>query len=79
MSLMSRRLPIVCAALLACFASASSIEPFTQRFNEVLSQHGVVGGGFAIVHQQEAPTQSFFGEARKGSGRRNHLQLGLHH
>jgi CubicO group peptidase (beta-lactamase class C family) len=67
MSLMSRRLPIVCAALLACFASASSIEPFTQRFNEVLSQHGVVGGGFAIVHQQEAPTQSFFGEARKGT------------
>ncbi len=69
MSLMSSRVPIVCAALLGglLLASASSFEPFSQRFNTVLSQHGVVGGGFAIVHLQEAATQLFFGEARKGT------------
>jgi CubicO group peptidase (beta-lactamase class C family) len=69
MSLMSSRVPIVCAALLAplLLASASSPSPFAQRFNAVLSQHGVVGGGFAIVHRQEAATQLFFGEARKGT------------
>jgi CubicO group peptidase (beta-lactamase class C family) len=69
MSLMSSRVPIVCAALLGSFllASASSFEPFSQRFNAVLSQHGVVGGGFAIVHAQDPATQLFFGEARKGT------------
>ena len=69
MSLMSSRVPIVCAALLAGLlsASASTLEPFAQRFNAVLSQHGVVGGGFAIVHLQEAATQFFFGEARKST------------
>jgi CubicO group peptidase (beta-lactamase class C family) len=40
-------------------------EAFSQRFDAVLSQHGVVGGGVAIVHIQEPPTQLFFGEARK--------------
>jgi CubicO group peptidase (beta-lactamase class C family) len=69
MSLMSSRVPIVCAALLAGFlsVSASSFEPFSQRFNAVLSQHGVVGGGFAIVHLQDAATQLYFGEARKST------------
>jgi len=69
MSLMSSRVPIVCAVLLAplLLASASSFEPFAQRFQAVLSQHGVVGGGLAIVHLQEAATQLFFGEARKGT------------
>jgi CubicO group peptidase (beta-lactamase class C family) len=40
-------------------------DAFAQRFDAVLSQHGVVGGGIAIVHMQEPATQWFFGKARK--------------
>jgi CubicO group peptidase (beta-lactamase class C family) len=71
-SSMSSYVSIACAALLAGFqlASASAFaqeKAFSQRFNAVLSQHGVVGGGIAIVHLQEPATQLFFGEARKGT------------
>ncbi len=67
---MSSRVPIACTALLVGFLLASvpafaQGEAFSQRFDAVLSQHGVVGGGVAIVHIQEPATQLFFGEARK--------------
>jgi len=73
-SLMFHRMSIVCTALLACqvlvppsgFAQGDS---FSQRFNEVLSQHGVVGGGVAIVHSEEPARNLFFGEARKATHR----------
>ena len=42
-------------------------DAFAQRFDAVLSQHGVVGGGIAIVHMQEPATQWFFGKALKDS------------
>jgi CubicO group peptidase (beta-lactamase class C family) len=73
-SLMFHRMSIVCTALLACqmlvppsgFAQGDA---FSQRFNEVLSQHGVVGGGVAIVHSEEPARNLFFGEARKATHR----------
>ena len=66
---MPSRIPIAFTALLVCFHLASSPafaqgEAFSQRFDAVLSQHGVVGGGVAIVHMQQPATQLFFGEAR---------------
>jgi CubicO group peptidase (beta-lactamase class C family) len=76
-SLMSNRLFVACAALLAggllvsCLIVAAPAwaqgEAFAQRFDAVLSQHGVVGGGIAIVHVQEPATLRFFGKARKDS------------
>ena len=68
---MSSRVLIACTALLVGFlASAPAFaqgETFSQRFDAVLSQHGVVGGGVAIVHIQEPETQLFFGEARRAT------------
>jgi CubicO group peptidase (beta-lactamase class C family) len=52
------------------FASPSGFaqpDLFSQRFNAVLSQHGVVGGGVTIVHLQEPAKDLFFGEARKAT------------
>src|SRR5215469_18264536 len=72
---MSSRVPLVCTALLIDFLLASAPafaqqEAFSQRFDTVLSQHGVVGGGIGIVHVPEPTTQLFFGEARKDTHQR---------
>jgi CubicO group peptidase (beta-lactamase class C family) len=40
-------------------------EAFAERFHAVLSQHGIVGGGIAVVTNQGPATQYFYGEARK--------------
>ena len=56
--------------LLLLFPAISAFgqsEAFPQRFRAVLAQHGVVGGGIAIVREQEPATQYFYGEARKGT------------
>jgi CubicO group peptidase (beta-lactamase class C family) len=70
MSLMSNRFPIACVTLLACSLIAAAPacaqgDAFAQRFDAVLSQHGLVGGGIAIVHMHEPATVRFFGKARK--------------
>jgi CubicO group peptidase (beta-lactamase class C family) len=70
MTLMPKSSPIACAALLAVSLLAAppacaQRDAFAQRFDAVLSQHGVVGGAIAIVHLQEPATQWFFGKARK--------------
>jgi CubicO group peptidase (beta-lactamase class C family) len=52
-------------ATLASAQTQCPIDAFHPRFNEVLTQHGVVGGGFAFVHGTAAPTQFFFGQARQ--------------
>jgi CubicO group peptidase (beta-lactamase class C family) len=70
MTFMSKPSPVACAALLAsCLIATAPAcaqgDAFAQRFDAVLSQHGVVGGGIAIVHMQEPATQWFFGKARK--------------
>jgi CubicO group peptidase (beta-lactamase class C family) len=71
-SLMFHRISIVCATLLASLVLASASgsaqgDAFSQRFKAVLSQHGVVGGGVAIVHLQDPTRSLFFGEARKAT------------
>jgi CubicO group peptidase (beta-lactamase class C family) len=38
-----------------------------QRFNSALTQHGVVGGTFSLLHADEKPTEYFHGEARADS------------
>jgi CubicO group peptidase (beta-lactamase class C family) len=70
MALMPHRFRLACAALLAAFCmtaipACAQRDAFAQRFDAVLAQHGVVGGGIAIVHLQEPATQWFFGMARK--------------
>src|SRR5580698_2859195 len=45
-------------------------EMFHQRFDTVLAQHGIVGGGIAIVHGQDPPTEFFFGVMRDGTHQR---------
>jgi len=50
--------------------AGAPIEAFHAKFNAVLTQHGVVCGGFAFVHAAEPATQYFFGEARNDSHRR---------
>ena len=69
MSLMFHRVSILCALLLAGLPPSGFAQGdgFSQRFNAVLSQHGVVGGGVAIVHSQEPGRTLFFGEARKAT------------
>jgi CubicO group peptidase (beta-lactamase class C family) len=64
------RLPflyVLAAGLFAAPATHPQIEPFQAKFDAVLTQHGVVGGGFAFVHGSAAATQYFFGEARQDS------------
>jgi CubicO group peptidase (beta-lactamase class C family) len=56
--------------LLAFRAGLAQEEAFHQRFDTVLTQHRIVGGGIAIVHAQEPATQYFFGLMRNGAGQR---------
>jgi CubicO group peptidase (beta-lactamase class C family) len=73
MGTMSSRLFSLTALSLACglvgapSIARAQIEPFQAKFDAVLTQHGVVGGGFAFVHGPAAATQYFFGEARQDS------------
>lgn len=55
-----------------CFFLASApafaqTEAFHRQFDAVLTQHGVVGGGVAIVHRGEPASEFFFGVAREGT------------
>jgi CubicO group peptidase (beta-lactamase class C family) len=42
-----------------------NLEAFSKQFDTTLTQHGVVGGGFAFVHGSAPATERFFGEARR--------------
>ena len=44
--------------------AGAQVEAFHEKFDAVLKQHGVVGGGFALVHGEGPVTQYLFGEAR---------------
>ena len=50
--------------------TGAQIEPFHAKFDAALTQHGIVGGGFAFVHGGQPATQFFFGEARNDTHRR---------
>jgi CubicO group peptidase (beta-lactamase class C family) len=41
-----------------------------QRFDTVLAQHGIVGGGIAILHGQEPGAEFYFGVMRNGTNQR---------
>ena len=46
-------------------SAAAQESVFHARFTGVLSQHGVVGGGIAVVHIDVQPMEFWFGEARR--------------
>jgi len=50
--------------------AGAQIEAFHAKFDAVLMQHGIVGGGFAFVHGAQPATQYFFGEARNDTHQR---------
>ncbi len=52
------------AALLARQTAGAQIAAFHAKFDAVLTQHGVVGGGFAFMHGAGPATEYVFGEAR---------------
>lgn len=43
---------------------------FHHRFDTVLQQHGIVGGGIAIIHGQNPATEFYFGVMRNGTHQR---------
>jgi CubicO group peptidase (beta-lactamase class C family) len=75
MGTMPGRIVVIAAMFLAggvlnARIAGAQIEAFHPEFDAVLTQHGVVGGGFAFVHGPGAATQYFFGEARQDSNKR---------
>lgn len=46
-------------------APNAPLDAFHHRFEAVLAQHGIVGGGFAFVQAQKPATQFFFGLANQ--------------
>jgi CubicO group peptidase (beta-lactamase class C family) len=67
---------LVAICMLLSFATTSRAQPatshpaldkFRPQFESVLKQHGVVGGGFALVRGQEPAQTIAFGEARASS------------
>ena len=69
-SMPPRSLLLAVPILIPCLSCApgkacAQIEAFHARFDAVLTQHGIVGGGFAFVHGTGPATEFFFGEARR--------------
>jgi CubicO group peptidase (beta-lactamase class C family) len=58
------------AVLLSLTAGLAQDDAFHQRFDAVLMQHGIVGGGIAIVHGQDSATEFHFGLMRNGAAQR---------
>ena len=56
--------------LCASGRDGAQIEAFHAKFDAELTQHGIVGGGFAFVHGGGPATEYFFGDARKDSNAR---------
>jgi CubicO group peptidase (beta-lactamase class C family) len=61
---------LLIAATVACPQAGTPIDTFRDKFNAVLTQHGIVGGGFAFVHGPSTPAQCFYGEARQDTHQR---------
>jgi CubicO group peptidase (beta-lactamase class C family) len=63
---MLRNLPMISVMGVALAGSAVAYSQgydLHQRFDSLLNEHGVVGGGFALVHGKEPATEFFRGEA----------------
>jgi CubicO group peptidase (beta-lactamase class C family) len=50
--------------------ASTAIDAFHLRFEAELARHGVVGGGFALVHGADPAAQFFLGEANRESHQR---------
>lgn len=57
-------------AVLSPMVGLAQGKAFEQRFDSVLAQHGIVGGGIAVVHGQAPATEFFFGVMRNGTHQR---------
>ena len=55
-------LSVMGAALCGSTVADSQIDALHMRFDSLLTQHGVVGGGFALVHTASPATEFFLGE-----------------
>ena len=55
------------ATILFATTAHSQIDAFQPRFRDVLTSHGIVGGGFAFVHGPAPATQFFFGQQSQQS------------
>src|SRR6266567_307309 len=62
--------PAVTACAQETAASHSAIDAFHGRLNAELTAHGVVGGGFALVHASDPVTEFFAGEANRDTHQR---------
>lgn len=47
--------------------AAGQTDGFPAHFRQVLTRHGIVGGGMALVHGEQPATEFFFGEARQAT------------
>jgi CubicO group peptidase (beta-lactamase class C family) len=56
---------LLLASSFAISTASAQPEAFHQQFNRALSQHGVIGGGFALVRSGKPAVEFSFGEARK--------------
>src|ERR1700731_4619028 len=68
-----RMLPALLAmgtALCGSNAANSQADALHTRFDSLLTEHGVVGGGFAFVHAASPATEFFLGEADSRTPRR---------
>lgn len=68
-SRLALRVGSACVLLLPARAATAQTDAVRARFEAVLAQHGVVGGGIAIVQTQHPPTEFWFGEARRETHR----------
>ncbi len=63
-------LPLVATTHAQPAVSQSALDKFRPQFESVLKQHGIVGGGFALVRGQGQAQTIAFGEARADSHQR---------
>lgn len=61
---MKRRILGAAAAVLISLSASAQIAPFQAKFDQTLTEHGVIGGGFAFVHGQDAPVEYVFGRQK---------------
>jgi len=57
---------LFCLSLLASAASAQT-NSLCPTFNQVLTQHGIIGGAIAVVHASAPPQTCFYGDARQAT------------
>ena len=61
---MKGRILAASLAASAAFSASAQIAPFQSKFEQALTEHGVVGGGFAFVHGRDAPVEYSVGRQR---------------